>query len=76
MDLPADDLALAESHRFGNGGREVYVVLVCGLLSADELNFRRIPHLIPPVVMGLAHMLDVRIRKHTRKGPKIKFSRW
>ena len=64
MDLPADDFALGQSHRFGNGGRKVYVVLVCGLFSADELNFCRIPHLIPPVISGLAYVLEPRMRKY------------
>ena len=44
MYVPMNRLALTESHRLGNGGGEVDVVLVCGLLPADELNLRRIAH--------------------------------
>jgi hypothetical protein len=48
VDLPSDGLAFAKPHRFGNGGGKVDVVLVCGLLPADQLNHRRRSHLMPP----------------------------
>jgi hypothetical protein len=45
---PAYGFTFAEVHRFGNGGGEVDVVLVCGLLPVDELNFGWVSHAMAP----------------------------
>ena len=75
MYLPMNRLALAEAHRLGNGGGEVDVVLVGALLSADQLNLRRIAHRESPLFCYLAHMLEPTMQNPARICKRIS-NRW
>ena len=44
FDDPLDGLSFLELHRFGQGGGEVYLILIGTLLTGDELNFGWISH--------------------------------
>lgn len=58
FDDPFDDFSLFKLQRLRNRGGKVDIVLVSGFLPADELNFRRVSHVSPPVLSALAYLLE------------------